>query len=369
MFVEAGVQFPTNSSFYYNDRTSIIIIRNTVENLETFERVLAALNTIPPQVEIATTFVEISQNDLDELGFNWQVGSASLGSFDAKGGSPAELFPPGSGPTPSSSSDITAGLRDSTALQGNAVDSLLAASGFGTVSQASSQLATFRGILTNPQFQVIVKALNQKKSADLLSAPKVTTISGAQAQIRVAQEFIYPTAYTPATVVAGTVTGNGASQPAVTPSTPSTFATRPVGVVFNVTPTVGADGYTIGLTLIPQVTDFLGFIEYGNTLSAGGVNPVPIFNSIKQPLFSTRDIVTSVVIWDGQTVVLGGLIREDVQKIDDKVPFLGDIPLFGRLFRSKTTVRSKRNLLIFVTARLIDPAGNPIHRTEAASLR
>jgi general secretion pathway protein D len=68
------------------------------------------------------------------------------------------------------------------------------------------------------------------------------------------------------------------------------------------------------------------------------------------------------VIWDGQTVVLGGLITENLQKIDDKVPFLGDIPMVGRLFRTKTTVRNKRNLLIFVTARLVDPAGNPIHR-------
>lgn len=365
MFAEAGVQFPTNSSFYFNDRTSIIITRNTVENLETFERILAVFNTIPAQVEIAATFVEISQNDLDELGFNWQVGSKSLGSFDAKGGSPSELFPPGSGPTLSSSEDITAGLRDSTVIQGNAVDSLLAASGFGSVGQASSQIATFRGILTNPQFQLVVKALAQKRSADLLSAPKVTTISGVQAQIRVAQEFIYPTAFTAPTAVAAA--GNvGSAATAVTPSTPSAFASRPVGVVFNVTPTVGADGYTIGLTLIPQVTDFLGFINYGNNLISGNIT---LANDIKQPLFSTRDIMTSVVIWDGQTVVLGGLIREDVQKIDDKVPFLGDIPLFGRLFRSKTTVRTKRNLLIFVTARLIDPAGNPIHRTEAASLR
>ena len=94
-----------------------------------------------------------------------------------------------------------------------------------------------------------------------------------------------------------------------------------------------------------------------------------VINDIKQPLFSTRALATSIVIWDGQTVVLGGLIREDVQKIDDKVPFLGDIPMFGRLFRSKTTLRTKRNLLIFVSARLIDPAGNPVHRQETAALR
>jgi general secretion pathway protein D len=227
-------------------------------------------------------------------------------------------------------------------------------------------VATVKGILTNPQLQVVIQALSQKKSADVLSAPKVTTISGAQAQIRVAQEFIYPTTYTPATVVAGTTSGTGgiATQPAITPSTPGAFASRPVGVVFNVTPMVGADGYTINLTLIPQVTDFLGFINYGNTIVSGGIS-VP--NDIKQPLFSTRDVVTSVVIWDGQTVVLGGLILENLQKLDDKIPFLGDIPMLGRLFRSKTTQRTKSNLLIFVTARLIDPAGNPIHRTPLSA--
>jgi general secretion pathway protein D len=363
MFIDAGVQFPTNSTLFFNDRTSILIVRNTIENLEAFERVLATFNMIPKQVEIEAKFVELSQNDLDELGFDWQVGTKQLGSFDATGGSGAEAFPPGSGALATPSYDVTPGLRDATTIQANAIDSLLAGAGFGTVAQSSDQIGTIRGILTNPQFQVIIKALSQKQSADVLSAPKVTTISGVMAQIRVAQEFIYPTTFTPptATAAGGGTTGGGAA--AVTPSIPSAFASRSVGVVFNVTAMVGADGYTIALTLIPQVTDFLGFINYGGPISlAAGNNVVTTFNDIKQPLFSTRDVVTSVEIWDGQTVVLGGLISENLQKIDDKVPFLGDIPLVGRLFQTKTTVRNKRNLLIFVTARLIDPAGNPIHR-------
>ncbi len=364
MFMQAGVAFPTNSSLYYNERTSIIIVRNTVENLETFERVLATFNTIPPQVEIEAKIVELSQNDLDELGFDWQVGTKTFGSFDATGGSGAEAFPPGSGPLTTPSYDVTSGLRDATTIQANAIDSLLAGAGFGSVAQSSDQIGTIRGILTNPQFQVIIKALSQKQSTDVLSAPKVTTISGEQAQIRVAQEFIYPTTFTAptATAAGGGTTGGGAA--AVTPSIPSAFASRSVGVVFNVTPLVGADGYTIALTLIPQVTDFLGFINYGGPISlAAGNNVVTTFNDIKQPLFSTRDLITSVVIWDGETVVLGGLITENLQKIDDKVPFLGDIPMVGRLFRTQTTVRNKRNLLIFVTARLVDPSGNPIHRS------
>jgi general secretion pathway protein D len=297
------------------------------------------------------------------------VGNYKFGSFDAEGGSPSELFPPGSGANPDNSDNITGGLRDGTIISGNAIEALLAAAGFGSVTTPSSQIGTIRGILTNPQFQVVIKALSQKRGADILSSPKVTSISGAQAQIRVAQEFIYPTAFTPptATAAGGGTTGGGSA--AVTPSIPSTFASRAVGVVLNVTPTVGADGYSVALTLIPQVTEFLGFINYGGPISlAAGDNVVTTFNDIKQPLFSTRDVITSVVIWDGQTVVLGGLIREDLQKIDDKVPFLGDIPLVGRLFRSKTTVRTKRNLLIFVTPRLIDPAGNPVHRAETVSL-
>jgi general secretion pathway protein D len=360
MFVDAGVLFPTNSSIFYNDRTSIIVVHNTVENLEDFERILATFNAIPPQVEIEAKFVEISQNDLDELGFDWQVGTKQLGSFDATGGNGTGSFPPGSGAP--GSFDVTPGLRDSTAIQGNAVDALLAGAGFGAVNSGADQIGTIRGILTNPQFQVVIKALSQKQSADVLSSPRVTTISGAQAQIRVAQEFIYPTTFSTATIQQGQAANGfvGTTQPTIVPSTPSAFATRPVGVVFNVTPFVGADGNTISLTLIPQVTDFLGFINYGNVINLGTVTTA---NDIKQPLFSTRDLITSVVIWDGQTVVLGGLITEQLQKIDDKVPFLGDIPMVGRLFRTKTTVRNKRNLLIFVTARLIDPAGNPIHRT------
>ena len=84
-------------------------------------------------------------------------------------------------------------------------------------------------------------------------------------------------------------------------------------------------------------------------------------NVINQPIFSTRRVRTSVSIWDGQTVMLGGLMREDVQKVEDKVPFFGDIPLVGRVFRSSVDQHQKRNLMIFVTARLINPAGDPIN--------
>jgi general secretion pathway protein D len=67
------------------------------------------------------------------------------------------------------------------------------------------------------------------------------------------------------------------------------------------------------------------------------------------------------VVWDGQTVVLGGLMSEDVSKIKDKIPVLGDIPLLGRFFRSEGRTSMKKNLIIFVTPTIIDPAGNRVN--------
>jgi len=85
---------------------------------------------------------------------------------------------------------------------------------------------------------------------------------------------------------------------------------------------------------------------------------------INQPIFSSRKVTTSVSVWDGQTVVLGGLMREDVQKTEDRTPILGDIPIVGRLFRTNAEQHLKRNLVIFVTARLINPGGQLVNQTE-----
>ena len=77
-----------------------------------------------------------------------------------------------------------------------------------------------------------------------------------------------------------------------------------------------------------------------------------------------RKVTTGVSIWDGQTVALGGLIREDVQDVQDKLPILGDLPFVGRLFKNESEQHYKRNLMIFVTAHLIDPAGQRIKPTN-----
>jgi len=135
---------------------------------------------------------------------------------------------------------------------------------------------------------------------------------------------------------------------------------------------------TIDLNLVPQVVEFEGFINYGSPIfginSSASFDPITgLFqpsqvlltqNVINQPIFSTRKVTTNVSVWDGQTVVLGGLMREDVQKVEDKTPIIGDIPIIGRAFRTNVDQHIKRNLVIFATVHLITPGGLPVNPGE-----
>ena len=135
-----------------------------------------------------------------------------------------------------------------------------------------------------------------------------------------------------------------------------------VGPVLDVVPYVLSDGYTINLTLIPSLTEFNG---YDNPPSIPGIS---VANVVQVPTilpdFIVRQVVTTVNIWDNQTIVLGGLISSTVQSTKDKVPMLGDLPLVGRLFQSQSKISVKKNLMIFVTATIVDPAGNRVHSDD-----
>ena len=135
-----------------------------------------------------------------------------------------------------------------------------------------------------------------------------------------------------------------------------------VGPVLDVVPYVLSDGYTINLTLIPSLTEFNG---YDNPPSIPGIS---VANVVQVPTilpdFIVRQVVTTVNIWDNQTIVLGGLISSTVQSTKDKVPMLGDLPLVGRLFQSQSKISAKKNLMIFVTATIVDPAGNRVHSDD-----
>jgi general secretion pathway protein D len=388
-FLEAqGVPFPPGASANFLPQSSRLIVRNTQDNLDLVDAIVEQLNVaIPKQVEIESKFVEITQNNLKELGFDWLLGPFQVGNQGAfgSGGTSGTGVPvdPANFPfvnpitnEPIGRNPVTAGNRSGNiSISANALDALLFPSmGSSAVAPGIFGLA---GVFTDPQFQVVIRALNQKKGVDLLSAPKVTTKSGQRAVIEIVREFRYPTTFTQPQVPSigsSTTVLNGVVPVVVTPTTPQTFETRNTGVTLEVEPVVGPDGVTIDLNLVPQVVEFEGFINYGSPINAVGVSTVGVIsrsqpvllteNVINQPVFSTRKVTTNVSVWDGQTVVIGGLMREDVQKTEDKTPIIGDIPLVGRLFRTNVDQHIKRNLIIFVTARLVTPGGLPLNIEE-----
>ncbi len=393
-FADAGVKFDPPASVTYQAATSQLFVRNTPDNLDTIEKILDTLRRAQgQQVTIEAKFIEIQQTDLRELGFDWILGQWGFGSIGGIGapGNPAFAVGGGSannGTFPVYPSDLTAtptqnltvGNRYASqagTLVGNKLDALLSGQ-TATGQTVADSVATFTGLLTNPQFQVVLRALSQRENTDLLCAPKVTTISGQQAKIEVIREFIYPTEFEPPRVASAAssaaTSGAAVSAPMISPPTPGGFQTRNLGVTLNVTPQIGETGL-INLTLIPEVSDFDGFVDYGSrdSLGSSGVNN-PAASSqytlvfpYPQPVFSVRRVTTSVMVYDGSTVVLGGLIREDATKIQDKVPFLGDIPLLGKLFRNELENTIKKNLMVFVTAKLIDPYGDLISRASTTT--
>ena len=233
-------------------------------------------------------------------------------------------------------------------------------------------LATVTGILTDPQFRVVIKALEQRDGVDLLTAPKVTTLSGRQAQIQVvdARRIVIDVGQGQQNQGGAgglnQAAGNGNIIQNVPIGQQYTTATIPFGPTLDVIPYVSADDVSIQMTIIPSYTEFLGYDDPGDFVpTITGANVTPVRAVLPLPRLRIRQVTTSANVWDGQTIVLGGLIAEDVKKNRDKVPMLGDIPFIGRLFRSESSLTAKKNLVIFVTPTIIDPAGRRVHNPDA----
>jgi general secretion pathway protein D len=273
---------------------------------------------------------------------------------------------------------------------------------------------------------MILHMLSQRSDTDLLSAPKVVTQSGQQAVIKVVTEYIYPQDYDVQLQSSSSShsSSSGGSQSAILAVVePQNFTMREVGVILDVTPTYSeANGGSIDLELKPQVVDEPSWKNYGMKIPYSGNSSLQNFEGLggifeglsaifdtlgsaiptatkatlaetamssadaalqdlsnsdgnmtyydapmEQPFFHVRAIESRVSITPGSTVVMGGLITEARKAMDDKVPFLGDLPFIGRLFRSHAEQTIKRNLLVFVTGRLITPSGRELKMNEQST--
>jgi general secretion pathway protein D len=402
---ENGVAFPDGASAKFFAGSSTLLVRNTPTNLDLVEQIVSQLvEQTPKQVKISTKFVEISQENTDELGFDWIVspfglsanqvflGGGTVGSGQVRTnadfiGTVAGVNLPGvPAATGTEVTDIvTAGTRSGDgAINRNSIDAVLNNPN-RTAQRASPApgIAALTGLFSDGQVQLIMRGLAQKKGTDLMTAPSITARSGEKALIEIIREFIYPTEYEPPELpnsIGGGVDGGGglggnAGIFPVTPATPTSFETRNTGVTLEIEPTIGSNDMVIDLRFAPDIVEFEGFVNYGSPIQSPATdflgNPTTVTiteNRIEMPVFSSRRVTTALTIFDGYTVAVGGLMREDVQTVEDKVPILGDIPIVGRLFQTKAENRIKSNLIIFVTAQIIDATGRPIREPGGADL-
>lgn len=401
----AGITFPAGSSANLTNN-GVLLVTNTPTELDKIEQLVDIRKTTSPkQVKITTKFVEISQENSDELGFDWIVspfglnanslflGGGTIGNGLAR--TNGDFLSPVNGvtipgvpaaPGQNVTDIVTGGLRSGQgAINKNNIDALL--NNPNRTAQAANVapgIMALTGLFSDGQVQLIMRGLAQKKGTDLMTAPSVTARSGQKATIEIIREFIYPTEYEPPELPnsvganGGGGGGLGLQQSAgifpVTPATPTAFETRNTGVTLEIEPTIGDNDFVIDLRFVPEIVEFEGFINYGSPIQSPATdflgNPTTVTiteNRIEMPVFSSRRVNTSLTIYDGYTVAVGGLMREDVQSVDDKVPILGDIPILGRLFQSKAENRIKSNLIIFVTAQIIDATGRPLRGADAST--
>ncbi len=465
-FEEMGVSWPEGSSIKHIKSLGKLYVRNTRENLAEFEKVLDELGGQPQLIEIETRFVEVSQEDLNSLGFEWILNSDYSLRLDNKlsqllhlnGSSYYNKYVAGATSTSASGTGSgqwvdgvwvdtggsSSSIGSSSSLPNIGVNAIGGVSDFsqttgedgtrtystggrylsttgnhisGSGSAYNDQFMRVNAFLGQADLSMILHMLAQRSDTDLLSAPKIVTKSGENAVIKIVTEYIYPQDYDVQLQSSSSSGYSSGSQSAVLAIVePQNFTMREVGVILDVTPTYSeANGGTIDLELKPQVVDEPTWKNYGmripftgnanvgdlslgelvppfgnaepadtalkesiiaqywnavaqmysSILGGGSNNNITYYEApMEQPFFHVRSIDSKVSITPGATVVMGGLITEQRKAMDDKVPFLGDLPFIGRLFRSHAEQTIKRNLLIFVTGRLITPAGRELKINE-----
>jgi len=281
------------ANVYADVSMNALVIRAAPSVMREVERIVAQLDQRQPQVMIEAAIVEIADNNSKGLGIQW-------GLFDKNGTVP--------------------GLSTNFSEVGLSAAQVLTSIGAGTPippAVGGASLVLGKSNKGGVSWGALIQALASSSNINLLSTPKIITMDNQEASIIVGQNIPIKTGQS-------TSTGNGLSNPF------TTISRQDVGVKLKVTPSI-SEGSTVKLKIKQEISS----VEKGISSTSGIIT-------------NKREIKTTVLANDGETIVLGGLITDDVTEKQSKVPLLGDIPYLGTLFRSSETVHSKRNLLVFL---------------------
>ncbi|MGB1130623.1 MAG: Amuc_1098 family type IV pilus outer membrane protein, partial [Haloferula sp.] len=403
---DRGVSFPDGASANFSAGTSTLRVRNTMANHSIVEQIVDLLsNEEPTAIIVDVKMIKTTESRLKELSFDWLLGDFGFGGEGAvpggnrgylSGGTTGNGGNLGDIPLPlafaNNANPITAGNRSGVeAIPRNSIDELLLGSGVASFNTGRAPgVLRVNGSFSGTQVAMLMRGLDQKTGVDLAAVPSVTTRSGQAASVRVTRELIYPTEYDPPELPQQVGGGGfidlntGQALPEeigivpVTPANPTSFEMRETGIILEVLPTASADKQYVDISIKPDITEFDGFINYGTPILSGqqGVlNPtfgglgtllqpedqVITPNAILMPVFSKIGTESALTVADKSTVVIGGLLEETSEEVEDKTPVLGDIPVVGRLFQSRASSPVKKAIIFLVTVRVVDGAGRPFN--------
>lgn len=340
-FNDRGISFEDpNSSIAFDTKTNKLIVKNTPDNLRRMDALLKEIDIQTPLVLIEAKILEISMNAVEELGFDWTLTYLNTNTN--------QRFTFGNLP-------VSNLYRPSSEAKNKLINNMNILPNFGSDNQFNLFLS--------------VRAIDRTDRAEVISSPRLLTTSGQEASLNVDQQRYFPDSWDDpeVTIINGTsYTYN--------PPVPD-FEEQAVGTIFKVTPTVSPNNYTIIVKMNTDISKMTGWSNYDYSIIIGGLMNSPADTTIgnvtpkmKMPEFSRRVVDTSVKIYDGETVVIGGILEDMATKKDDKWPFLGDVPMLGRLFTDSFSKSQKTNLLIFVTSRLMKGNGLPVRDSRAQGL-
>lgn len=311
-----------------------LIITDTQSNIRTIIKALEKIDIMPQQVLIEARIMEVNRDKLKDLGVDWGTGT------DVASGTLSPL----TFTKENNAAQKSAGIINTASQVGPSVFSPKAS--LGSTWPYETGLSLIYQKLTGKQFQVLLHALEEDVSTNTLSAPRIITLDGQEAYIMVGEKR---------PIIASTVTAGNASQGTSDTITKSLSADRgnivggylPLGIELNVVPQICNDNY-INMLIYPSVTT--SNVDVPATSLIGQITSTDYY-----PLINVRELQTQAMMKDGETIAIGGLLKDVKSKSYLKTPFLGSIPFIGALFRRETDNVEKIDLVIFISVKIIKP--------------
>ncbi|MGI6138269.1 MAG: hypothetical protein ACOYI9_04490 [Candidatus Hydrogenedentales bacterium] len=344
------------SDMIYNPANNMLIVKNTPTNLEEFEKQLAEIDITPKQVSIEAKFLTIRLEDLKKIGFNWDATLSDQNmrsrkidelanrtyNYDINGDGTDERIPFYTRP-------------DGTPTIANTITDATIGALINPPSSAEPTFSILGNILKNEdgdKLSVTFDYLDGLDESELLSAPRVTTMNRKPAVIAdFATEYFISQISTEVYANIGYGYGNsGATTSFIQNVIPQPYN---FGIALSVTPQI-RDNNQVRLWLNPEVRTKTGSKTFQQKQI---ISDQEIVNEINLPTTSWQAVWTNVIVHDGDTLVLGGLVQDQSSKGTQKMPYVADIPVIGFFFKGTKREAKQSSLLIFVTPDIIDSTG------------